>query len=117
MRGKQTKYETTLWHELRNHRFLGLKFYRQYSVGLFILDFFCPKIRLAIEIDGQQHQMPSSQNYDGMRTQFLNENDIHVVRIKNDEIFYDLQRVLEKIERVITSRTPPSAFGRHLLLP
>lgn len=102
LRNGQTKYEMTLWHEFRNRRFLGLKFYRQYSVGSFILDFFCPKIRFAIEIDGQQHQMPVIQNHDEIRTQFLEAHDIWVMRIKNDEIFYDLQGVLEKIEEVIT---------------
>jgi very-short-patch-repair endonuclease len=55
LRKRQTLAEGLLWNLIRNKKCNGLKFFRQYSVGNFVLDFYCPKIRLGIEIDGGQH--------------------------------------------------------------
>ena len=52
LRKNQTDVERLLWKQIRNKNFFGLKFFRQYSVGAYIVDFYCPKLKLAIELDG-----------------------------------------------------------------
>ena len=69
LRKTQTEAEQLLWCSLRNRRFLGYKFRRQYIIGGYITDFVCLEHKLIIELDGQQHQ--AQQEYDGIRTNYL----------------------------------------------
>ena len=64
LRKNQTDSENRVWQRLRNRQVNKLKFFRQYSFGIYILDFYCPEIRLAIELDGGQHLQEESQEYD-----------------------------------------------------
>ena len=57
LRKSSTDAERKLWSKLRNKQLAGLKFFRQYSVGPYILDFYCPTLRLDIEADGGQHDI------------------------------------------------------------
>ncbi|KKS95549.1 hypothetical protein A3B05_01730 [Candidatus Giovannonibacteria bacterium RIFCSPLOWO2_01_FULL_43_160] len=103
LRNKQTEAERILWWHIGDRHLDDNRFFRQYSVGPYILDFYCPKARLAIELDGKTH-LPSEQRiYDSERTQYLEANDIKVIRFWNDEIENDLEAVLEKIYKL----TPP----------
>ncbi|HNW71922.1 MAG TPA: endonuclease domain-containing protein [Candidatus Paceibacterota bacterium] len=70
LRRKQTKQEGLLWKSIRN-RNLGVKFRRQYSIGGYILDFYCPEIKLVIEIDGSGHNAREEILYDKQRTEYL----------------------------------------------
>src|SRR3989344_4531566 len=86
LRNKQTEAERILWWHIGDRHLDDNRFFRQYSVGPYILDFYCPKARLAIELDGKTH-LPSEQRiYDSERTQYLEANDIKVIRFWNDEI-------------------------------
>lgn len=76
MRENFTDAERLIWKYIRNKQ-LGLKFFRQYSIGQYILDFYCPEMRIAIEIDGGQHA-EETKNRDQKRTDFLNKQDIKV---------------------------------------
>jgi very-short-patch-repair endonuclease len=87
MRREPTDAETALWKLLRARSLVGFKFRRQYPAGPFILDFFCPARRLAIELDGGQHYDPGTQAYDQRRTQVLSTQRIRVLRFPNDAIF------------------------------
>lgn len=80
---------------LRNRQINNLKFYRQYSVGPYILDFFCPQIRLAIELDGEQHK--NKIEYDKERENFLKDKDIITIRFWNDEVFKNVEKVCKII--------------------
>jgi len=101
LRNKQTKAERILWWHIGDRRLNDNRFFRQYSVGPYILDFYCPKARLAIELDGETH-LPSEQRmYDSERTKYLEANDIKVIRFWNDEIENNLEVVLEKIFKLI----------------
>jgi very-short-patch-repair endonuclease len=97
LRTKQTEAEEKLWLFIKNKEFHGLKFYRQYSVGGYILDFYCPKARLAIELDGSQHREKETIIYDKDRENYLGASNIKVIRFWNDEIIGDVEKVLEKI--------------------
>jgi very-short-patch-repair endonuclease len=96
LRKNQTDAEYILWQKLRN-KHLGKKFYRQYSVGPYILDFFCTEARLAIELDGSTHSKEEIAFYDQERTAFLKEQGIRVVRFWNKEIIDNFENTLKKI--------------------
>lgn len=97
LRKDQTEAERVLWSKVRNGQINGLKFFRQYSVGPYTLDLYCPKVRLAIELDGGQHDKPSEQSRDEKRTEFLNQNNIKVLRFWNNEVLNNIEGVYEKI--------------------
>lgn len=84
-----------MWQEVRGKKIGGVRFHRQYSVGPYILDFFCPAFRLAIELDGEQHK--DEKKYDVERDNFLKGQDITVIRFWNDEIINNIEGVLQKI--------------------
>lgn len=107
-RKKQTRAEIILWYYLRSRKFFGLKFRRQHSIGNYIVDFYCPKFRLVIELDGDSHFETRQQAYDRERTQWLESLHIHVIRFTNDRILHDLERVLEELKEYITSLNPSS---------
>ena len=81
----------------------GYKFRRQHSVGSYILDFYCPAVRLAIELDGDSHFSEEAIEYDRERTAYLNALQIRVLRFLNTEVYAEpdvgCERILEEIER------------------
>lgn len=107
LRQDQTECEKIIWSNLRNRRFNNLKFYRQYSVGRYVLDFYCPAARLAVEIDGGQHNNVSQTIKDTQRTKYLFRREITVVRFWNNEVRDNLQGVLEKLDQVVGSGSSP----------
>jgi len=106
LRCETTATEQKLWQELRDRRLRGLKFFRQYSVGPYILDFYCPAIRLSIEIDGSQHAEESQVYYDKDRTLYLQSYDIREIRFWNHEVNHDLKGVILKIIDTIDTSPP-----------
>jgi very-short-patch-repair endonuclease len=99
LRQNQTKAENLLWSAIRNRRLRNLKFRRQYPVAGFILDFYCAEKRLAIEIDGEDHDFKIK--YDERRTNILNSLDIKIIRFSNEDIYKNLQGVLIEIENLL----------------
>ncbi|MBS1494646.1 MAG: endonuclease domain-containing protein [Bacteroidetes bacterium] len=98
LRKNSTKAESILWEELRGKKLLGAKFKRQFSVDKYVIDFYCPKLNLAIELDGEIHLEKVAIKYDKVRTLFLNNLGIEVIRFNNEEIFESLPLVLERIK-------------------
>ena len=98
LRRNQTDAERAFWSKVRNKQFFGLKFFRQYSFGSYILDFYCPEKQLAVELDGGQHNLPEGKEYDAVRTNFLNENGVEVVRYWNNEVLCEMDGVLASLE-------------------
>ena len=101
LRKEQTDAEKKLWYFLRNKNIAGLKIFRQYSVGPYILDFYCPEKRIAIELDGGQHNEEAEQHYDETRTKYLAENNIKVLRFWNNEVLQSTSKVLEQIFAIV----------------
>ncbi len=96
LRKVETDVEKILWEELRGNK-LGVKFRRQHPLDEFVLDFYCPKYKLAIELDGTQHLTKDGKDYDKMRTKYLESKDIKVVRFLNSEIKNNKKEVIKKI--------------------
>jgi len=94
LRQTQTPQEIILWSKLRNNQ-LGFKFKRQYSVGPYVLDFYCSSKKLAIEIDGSQHL--ENKEYDRQRSDYLSVFNIKVIRFWNNEININIDGVVLKI--------------------
>ncbi len=94
LRQPQTPAERRLWAKLRDQQ-IGLKFRRQHSIGRFIVDFYCPECRLAIEIDGETHA--EQTEYDAARTAWLAEQGYRVIRFLNEDIDHRLEGVLEVV--------------------
>ena len=91
--------EARLWSHLKSRKLRGRKFRRQDSVGPYILDFYCPGERLAVELDGAAHDHEAAQDHDTRRTLFLKRAGIQVVRFENREVIENLEGVLEIIAR------------------
>lgn len=103
LRQDQTSAEQYLWNALRNKQ-LGVRFRRQHSVGLYILDFYCPTYHLAIEVDGSVHDSDTAKKHDEVRTDFLNKMSIQVMRFSNEDIYQRLEWVLETIRKQVALR-------------
>ena len=99
LRKNQTDVERLLWKQIRNKNFFGLKFFRQYSVGAYIVDFYCPKLKLAIELDGGQHAEEGNKEYDKIRTDYLKSMGIKVMRFWNNDVIHNIEGVLEEIKK------------------
>ena len=85
-RHEPTPAEATAWSLLRNRRCLGLKFRRQHVIRGFIVDFYCPELNLAIEVDGTVHGHRTQAEYDEARSRALAHAGVGVVRIRNEEV-------------------------------
>ncbi|MBO0932719.1 endonuclease domain-containing protein [Fibrella aquatilis] len=97
LRKNQTRHEALLWDRLRSSQLKGRKFRRQHSVGMYILDFYCPAERLAVEIDGDSHTTEEARQHDVERDATMTQLCIHTLRITNYEVETDIEAVLTKI--------------------
>lgn len=103
LRARQTETEQKLWYQLRDRRFMGLKFRRQVSIGKYIVDFYCHAHKLFIELDGSQH-LDSEQ--DKLRDQYLSEQNLTIMRFWNNQIHYEIDSVLEAIKQTVEPSPP-----------
>jgi len=98
LRSRLTSAESYLWSYLQLRQLGGRKFRRQHSVGPYILDFYCPSEKLAVELDGSTHDHEVAQNYDSKRDAFLKGLGIRTLRFENEEIRKNMEGVLKAIE-------------------
>jgi len=106
LRNNATEAEKTLWIRLRKNQ-LGYKFTRQYSAGPYILDFYCPRYRLAIELDGGVHSNLDSKIYDKEREEYLKAHNIRTVRFWNSEVNSNIGKVLKIITKSLGENGSP----------
>jgi very-short-patch-repair endonuclease len=103
IRQSPTRSEDRLWSWLRDRRFSGCKFRRQHPIAGYILDFYCPELKLAIEVDGWHHsQITYEEDY--VRTMELKREGIEVVRIANELFVRDYLAVIDIIQEAIRER-------------
>lgn len=101
LRKQSTPAERKLWGHLRAKRFRGIKFFRQFGIGPYVVDFYCPKARLAIEVDGDSHFRKGAKAYDLQRQRYIESFNVRVIRFLNSDIHENMDGVLQKIEVVI----------------
>ena len=100
LRKAMTPAETALWQRLRSKRLDGWHFRKQHAVGPFIVDFFCAKAKLVIEVDGSIHKQ--QVEYDAERTAWLEyERGYRVIRFTNEAVFTDIEEVLVRIRETL----------------
>ena len=97
LRNNSTKAEILLWKQLSRSKLYGLKFRRQHSIGHYILDFYCPEKRVAIELDGSAHGSDDRKKYDRERQRFIESCGIEVLRFYNDQVTNNIGGVLASI--------------------
>jgi very-short-patch-repair endonuclease len=108
LRNQMPLAEQIVWERLRGKQVAGCKFRRQYSIDGFVIDFYAPELKLAIEIDGESHNGEQAQAYDAERQMFLESKGTRFLRFTNQQVMEDLEQVIEIIGRIIIElRTQP----------
>jgi len=97
LRKEQTKEELIFWAHVKDRRFQGLKFRRQYSIGNYIADFYCPELKLVVEIDGGQHYEDENIQKDISRSQYFENLGMKVKRYTNVDIKTNMAGVLDDL--------------------
>ncbi len=101
LRQRSTKYEAKIWRWPRGRRFHGAKFRRQCPIGPYVVDFYCDAAKLAIELDGSWH----GNWRDRVRTEYLEGDGVHLLRIPNRAIEEDEDTVARIIEGILLELT------------
>ncbi len=103
LRNEMTKSEILLWEKLRANQLLGYKFRRQHPISIHVADFYCHKLSLIIEIDGEYHNEKNQIIKDEERRKDLNFQGMKILRFTNNEVITDIDSVLNKIKDYINS--------------
>ena len=99
LRNNSASAEAMLWLLLKGKQLEGRKFRRQHSVGNYVLDFYCPSEKLAVELDGEPHFTDEGIKHDEIRTKYIHGLKIRIVRFENCEVFENPDRVLQEIRK------------------
>jgi len=114
LRKNQTDAEKKLWSVLRNSQLANVKFRRQHPIGKYIVDFYCPQYKLAIEVDGGQHYEDKGKSYDEIRTKELARYGINVLRFSDLDVLNNIEGVCEEILKACPSPLP-SPHKKYLI--
>ena len=103
LRADLTSAEAVMWTSLQKRQLENRKFRRQHSIGNYIVDFYCPSEKLAIELDGADHYTPEGSENDFDRDKYLKSLGITVLRFENCDVFNNMEAVLEQIKSTFKS--------------
>ena len=103
LRKDMTNAERLLWSKVKRKQLQGYQFYRQKIIGNYIVDFYCPKANLVIEIDGGQHYDDEEIKKDNVRDDYMGEQRLTVLRFSDREVFENLNGVIERINEELES--------------
>jgi len=106
LRNNMTDAERQLWAKIRTKQLKGYQFYRQKPIGDYIVDLFCPKAKIVIEIDGSHHLVGETIYYDRIRDDYLTSLGLRVLRFTNTEVMRNIEGVIEKIGDEIPLNPP-----------
>jgi very-short-patch-repair endonuclease len=101
LRNHSTLGEVLLWKKLRARGMMGYQFYRQKPIENFIVDFYCPALKLIIEIDGAYHANDEDAVKDDIREEKLKEWNLFFLRFKETEVRKNIYNVLIEVEKFI----------------
>jgi very-short-patch-repair endonuclease len=101
LRNNMPPAERSIWARLRGRQVADCKFRRQYSIAAFVVDFYAPELKLAIEIDGDSHLEEQAQAYDAERQAFLESKGTCLLRFTNQQVYTELDGVLEEIAQMV----------------
>lgn len=104
LRNNGTSAEAVLWIQLKQKQLDGRKFRRQHSIGNYIVDFYCPEEKLAVELDGEDHFWEEGVHHDYQRSHYLVSLGISVIRFENKCVFEDMDYVLSEIRKYFQKR-------------
>ena len=104
LRKNMTDSELKLWSRIRRKQIFGLQFYRQRPIGNYIVDFYCPKAQLVLEVDGLQHMQELAVRKDNYRDSYLKQQGIKVLKFDNLQVLKQLNAVVEKVYQTVASR-------------
>jgi very-short-patch-repair endonuclease len=105
LRKNMTLAEIVLWKKIKNRQVLDQKFVRQYSVVGFVIDFYCRKLKLAIEVDGSIHNTETARVYDLYREKVIKFYGVSFIRFTNEEVLEDMNNVIIRLKEKIYSLT------------
>jgi len=91
LRKNMTDAERHLWAKIRMKQLKGCQFYRQKPIGDYIVDFFCPRAKLVIEVDGSQHCVNDTIEYDRIRKEYVSSLRLKIVRFTNTEVLKHIE--------------------------
>jgi len=97
LRENMTDAERHLWAKIRMKQLKGYQFYRQKPIGDYIVDFFCPRAKLVIEVDGSQHFSDEITEYDRIRNEYLGSLGLRVLRFTNINVLTHIEGIVESI--------------------
>ncbi len=106
LRENMTDAERRLWARIRMKQLKGYQFYRQKPIGDYIVDFFCPRAKLVIEVDGSQHSADEIVEDDRIRDEYMMSLGLRVLRFTNTEVLAHIEGVVESIEQEIPLSPP-----------
>ncbi len=101
LRNNMPPAEKLIWNRLKGRQIEECKFRRQYSISAFVVDFYVPELKLAIEIDGYSHVGDAAQAYDAERQTFLESKETRFLRFTNQQVYEELDAVVESIRLVV----------------
>lgn len=103
LRNSMPRAEIFLWARLKKKQIMGYKFRRQHSIGYYVIDFYCPKLKLAIEVDGDSHFSEEGKKYDLKRENYIKSFGIRFLRITNLDVYNNMGGIIEKLMEIIKS--------------
>ncbi len=108
LRENMTDAERRLWARVRMRQLKGYQFYRQKPIGDYIVDFYCPGAKLAIEIDGSYHLAGETIEYDRIRDDYLSSLGLRVLRFSNRDVLRNIEAVVKRIVEKMEAKIPLS---------
>jgi len=109
LRNEMSPVEVLLWARLKGSQLEGYKFRRQYGVGSYVVDFYCPKKRLVVEVDGEEHFLSEGEEeHDKRRDEFLGSCGMKVLHVTGKEVNENMEGVIERILEVLSDTIPQS---------
>lgn len=112
LRKNMTETERLLWSRIRRKQLKDFQFYRQKTIGNYIVDFYCPSGKLIVELDGIQHYLEEGIRKDKKRDQYLNQLGFNVLRFPSAEVFKNIDEIVEEIYRSLPQKSPNPLWKR-----